>query len=50
MIFPTYENKIRRKRGKEKGEKKRKKSAPAATVAAISSRFGQSGTYDRVAE
>jgi hypothetical protein len=45
MIFPTYENKIRRKR-----RKKKEKSATAATVAAISSRFGQSGTYDRVAE
>jgi hypothetical protein len=44
MIFPTYENKIRRKRGKKK------KKWHRATVAAISSRFGPSGTYDRVAE
>jgi hypothetical protein len=47
MIFPTYENKIRRKRGKKK---KKKKSGTAATLAGIRSRFGQSGTYDRVAE
>jgi len=42
MIFPTYENKIKRKRGK-------KKFAVPATVVAFR-RFGQNGTYDRVTE
>jgi len=35
MMFPTYENKIRRKRAKEKGEKKRVPPPPPSPPSVV---------------